>query len=320
MSNEEKIDRRRILKRTAAFGTASAVGLAGVNTASADEADVDVDSLLATAEVESIVRTIPGLKLRSDDATVLGNESVIVSIPANYGSLVVTDRENERTAAFYFEERVPALDVDWPEGTHARLQATADDSEPVFQRTATNEETHRYLVAIGKSDLRTDDVHVSVTPEADEIDVTHMDGDERVMNVIRARVPDGGAERVRGTLSAASETETGLQVIEHERYGTGRGADESDEVRAVPMIGCGGCGDDIAADVLYCLNQVKSCGLCTIGSPAPPVAVACWLIVCIGVSSADGVSAVLDDVNIPGCTNLAGCAADCFVEEWQDLW
>ncbi|WP_226040501.1 hypothetical protein [Natrinema sp. DC36] len=123
------------------------------------------------------MREIPGLELQSDDTTVLENESVIVLIPANYGSLFVTDSENGRTAAFYFEERVPALDADWPKGTHARLRATADDPEPLFQRTTTDEEMHRYLVSIGASDLRTDDVHMSVTPETDEIDVTHIYAD-----------------------------------------------------------------------------------------------------------------------------------------------
>lgn len=320
MSGNRRTNRREILKNTAAFGTASATGLVGVSTASANKATVDIDSLLARTEVESIVREIPGLELQSDDTTVLENESVIVLIPANYGSLVVTDSENGRTAAFYFEEGVPALDADWPKGTHARLRATADDPEPLFQRTTTDEEMHRYLVSIGASDLRTDDVHVSVTPETDEIDVTHINSDERVMNVIRAQIPDSNAEKARGTLSKASGSGPGAEIIERERYGTGRSADGSGGVQVASMGGCGGCGDDIALDVLYCLNQVKNCGLCTIGSPAPPVAVACWLIVCFGVSSADGVSAVLDDVNIPGCTNLAGCAVDCFIEEWKELW
>ncbi len=177
MSENGRTNRRELLKNTAAFGTASATGLVGVSTASANKATVDIDSLLARTEVESIVREIPGLELQSDDTTVLENESVIVLIPANYGSLFVTDSENGRTAAFYFEERVPALDADWPKGTHARLRATADDPEPLFQRTTTDEEMHRYLVSIGASDLRTDDVHMSVTPETDEIDVTHIYAD-----------------------------------------------------------------------------------------------------------------------------------------------
>lgn len=299
----------------AAIGSLSALGLSG--SASAVE-DVDADtvaSILASRQVRAIQQADPDLQLQPDGARALGRETdaeaaqvddsgqlsglIAVSIPANHGTLLVSDTGTHRQAVLYFEDYVADLDVDWPRKTEARLKATGD--EAVFQRTATRGEAARLLATIGRWDLlRSDDVIVGIEPETGEYAVTYLNEDEQQIEEIRASDAPGPGSDVTVT-NRSTYSADGSAPVQPESSETVVSAQSCD------------CNDE-AADLLYCVYQAQACLGCFIfGIPAPPVAAACIIFVCVGGTG----GILLTFIANLGCTDVdAGCVQDCAQSVW----
>ncbi|WP_135829938.1 hypothetical protein [Halorussus halobius] len=289
MDSDKSSSRRNILKGVAT-GSLAAVGLPGLASAVEDVDPEDVGSLMKSEQVRAIERADPKLKLQLNEAKALGSSDFAVMVPTNHGRLVVVDHDGGREAVLQFDQRVSAVDADWPEGTTGKLKATGD--EAVFQRTATSEESRQALEQLGETDLvGSDDVVVSLTPETGEHYVTRVDADAKEMETITAR--DTGS--------------SGMDLSVAERDVRSHGDD-------VSTAGCD-C-DDEAADLIYCVYQAGSCLSCFVGSPVPPVLAACIVFVCAGGTGGVPLTFVAD----LGCTDVdPSCVQNCAESAWEGL-
>lgn len=302
-SNNE-VRRRDVLRNTAALGTLSLTGQ--VAGASPGETDVDVEQVLRHRTVRKLKREVPGLELEADNATVYGGESLI-SVPANYGTLVVNvpgsvpdkksvNARKDVSATIQFDERVSGVTADWPRGTEARLTATTD--KVVFQRGATTEEKRRYIKMLGRPAFGSEDTKVTVVPEQDTVQFTHLHRDEDEFETVTAEVHSDGDN-------------TTLRVVDRETYPVGS---ESDDEASI----LGGCNpDDAAPNILYCVWDYADCVFCLGLSAAPPVMLACWIIVCLDGGLAFAVE-YLADIGCSAAYNDLRPCLEKIVDQYAD--
>lgn len=286
-SDTDDLNRRSVLKSTAALG---AVPFATQTVgASAAESSVDVEAALRQSSVRTLVGEIPGVEFDTENATVFGSEPSLVTVPANYGKLVVDAPSavvDEASASFYFDRHVPGVRPSWSVETAARLTTTNDGT--YFERAVTGREKRSILDALGHSGFSLDGTSVSVSPDRGRVSVTHVDRDDRVVKTVEAT----GSVTTDGSVSA-------LDVVSEATY------TESDVASDISTSA--GCDDETLFDIVYCIIDYSDCALCSLGSPAPPVLAACILIVCLD----GGLFLIVEKLADFGCSAAAKGGVEC---------
>lgn len=297
--------RRDVLRTTATLGFLSATGQ--VVGAVPGETSVSVDDTLRHRTVQTLLTEIPDVRLDTDRATVYGDESILV-VPANCGRLVTTvpvaardgqsgGADETVSASFYFDEWISGVDHGWVRGTTARLVAEGDST--TLQRTATTTEKRQFLSELGLTEFDPSETKVVVTPDRGSVRVLHRRTDERVIDWVTATERNDGA---------IGRRETGIRLQRTDEGAYDCGVSTAD-------LDCETDPESFASNVVYCIWDYSDCGLCAVASVAPPISVACWVIVCLdgGVSVA---AEILTDI---GCTAAAQDAClDAIIAEYGD--
>lgn len=320
MPREKEVNRRRVLRNISVASAVSVAGLTGTSSAAPNDKSkkVNVNKLLKTESVRALHGAVPGLRIRRSTASVVRSDLPVLSVEANYGTMVLSGTGSNQTLQFYFNEHVPQVDAPWPEETTGHMKVTSDGV--TFQRTPTKREREAYLEAMDKPELVAEDsVWLSLTPDTGEITVTHVDTSDRTVTFTHSQIVGQSA----GSVATADAANVDIVVTSEETRGSNAPSTD-DSTGLVTQSShddgvCEGCDDDVAADVLVCLSQVTTCAPCLAFASTGPVIVACIFIVCLGINSATGVAAFLEDVTIPGCTNLAGCIGAC-IGDWFDQY
>lgn len=320
MSSNDKYKRRQILEKGLTVSAVASLGFAGTIPASATGTSDDVEALLRSTEVKAIRRADSGLEIRTSEAVLIatgsgpGTKSVLrdrsgrpagMAVPTNHGTLTVVTLDGDQTAILDFDQQVPAFEADWPDGTTARLKAT--DEGAIFQRSATTKEANRILRGIERPDLvQSNNVEVSVAPEEDAFYILHVNDAAKELERIRGKRRDIGASRT----VEREEVETGrhrFQVFERETHSVG-----DDSVSLASTCDC----DKAMADVIFCVYQAVGCISCFIGSPVPPVLIACLILVCAGGTGGIFLSLLGNLGCLPPSSRVSeGCVTDCI-----DVW
>lgn len=300
--------RRDILRGSASAGIASTLGIGSIGTAAAQDPNLKIDEVLQHDKFRDFSSKIPGLELDAGEATSFGNEQTVLSIPTNYGKLLIVDVDQMREVLLFSEGRVPAADIDWPDGVAGCLRHV--DSTIELHRMATPVEKRQILSMAEIDANEAEDIYAKVVPSTGEIEITTFHTDDPRISTTSARlnqseysIRESGEVRIRAENVQFNQEDNQIGQAPNGGIGT-------------QIIGCRGCDENFAADILYCAQQAGRCATCWILSPAPPVGVACWYIVCLGGSASLFMELLVDF----GCTNLAACAYECLVSDWIDLW
>ncbi len=312
MSKEEigkEVRRRDVLKNTAALGALSLTGQ--VAGASPGETSVDVERVLRHRTVRKLKREVPGLELEPDSATVYGGES-LVAVPANYGILVVNvpgsvpekksvNAKKNVSASIQFDDWVSGVSPDWPRQSDARLTATAD--EVIFQRGATSQEKRRYIKMLGRSAFGSDDTKVSLIPEKDIIQFTHLHRDRDEFETVTAEIQEDDDDK--------DDTGPTLRIVDKETYPVGTDSDDGVSI-------LGGCNPgDAAPNIIYCVWDYADCVFCFGLSAALPVMLACWVIICLDGGLAFAVE-YLADIGCSAVVKDLGPCLEKIVDQYAD--
>ena len=305
-----KISRRSVVKNAAVLGALSAT--AHRVGASPTEKNVELDAVLSHPRVEELINGIPGLELHRENTTAYGTDGSVVVVPSNYGKLLATtpDSDAEVGASFYFDEWVQGVDDAWVQGTDAQLTAT--DDGPLLQRSVTDTERSRFLDAVDRSDFREENTNITVIPERGRVSFRRVDRDEREIGTVTAVSRDGFAgltqqQSATGTEHAGVE----LQVVDETTYTA------SDLVPDSEFSTAAECDDSIIMDIFLCASDYADCGICLGASFAPPVSIACWVILCLD----GGLSLAVDYLTDWGCFEAGEGIYECLkdvVDEYGD--
>lgn len=297
--------RRDVLKGTATLGLLSATGQ--VVGAAPSNTSVNVGQALGNRTVQALLAEIPGVRLKRNQATVYGDESLL-AVPANYGTLITTvpdfargsrsgEGRGDVSATFYFDRWVSGVDGGWTRGTAAQLSASGETT--VLQRTATKEEKLRFLSELNLSHFNPKETRVTVTPDHGSVRIMHRRTDRRVIEWVTAREQSEGEIRRQDEDAQIQRTDSGV-------YGGGVSTEGVD------------CEKDLegfASNILYCIWDYSDCAFCAVASVAPPVSVACWIVVCLDA----GVSVAAELLADIGCAAAAQDAClDAIVKEYAD--
>ncbi|WP_136686731.1 hypothetical protein [Halorhabdus amylolytica] len=323
MKSNNNFSRRELLEKGIATSALAALGFVGAVPASASEDSDEIKPLLESMEVKAIKRVDPSLECRPDDAVLIatGEDPSSASvqqdtsghpagaaIPTNHGTLTVVTTGGEHTAILDFDERVPEVEIDWPEGTTARLKS--NENETTFQRSATKKETHRILRKISRNDLATaDNVEVSIAPKEQEFYIHHMNAEDHEIERIRGHDPSIGKAHGRDNKGQRTQkpVQGGFQVLEEKTFAAG-----NDQISTASSCDC----DKAMADLIFCVYQAGGCFTCFLGSPVPPVLVACLILVCAGGTGGVMLSFFGNLGCVPPSSRVSkGCLTDC-VDEW----
>ena len=294
-----EMNRRGVLRNAAALGALPAASQ--IVGAAPDETSVDVSAVVSHPDVRAVLQEAPKVQLREQQATVFSNESV-VRIPANFGKLVAIipssspSASEDVQAAFYFDRWMPGVRDSWSKGSPARLTTT--DTGVAFQQAVTEDaEKDRLLSAIDRSEYDTAETKIVRDEDRGVVEFGYRDTTTREIRQLTAE------KRAGASTQDTSDSE--LVVVEETTYGT-----ESSGVSKQAE-----CSDQIAADLLYCIWDYADCVFCWTASVAPPVALACWIIVCLD----GGLSLALEYLTDFGCASGAARVYDC-LQEWVDQY
>lgn len=333
MDSNDGYNRREIIEKGITATALGSLGFAGTVPASAADAADEVETLLDSKEVKAIERADPELEIRTDEAVLIASgdgprsRRVVrdrsghpagVTVPTNHGELTVVTLDGDRTALLDFDERVPEVESDWPDGTTGRLKATGDVA--TFQRTATPDETDRILAGIRRPDLtESSSVEISVAPGKGEFYVLHVNESDTEVERLRGRILSPGASEPPGPEQADPEGRGEYRIIEAQTHavGDGSGSLPTRSAGDTPVLLETLCDCDKAmADVIFCVYQAAGCLSCFIGSPAPPVLIACLILVCAGGTGGVFLSLLGNLGCLPPSDRVTrGCVSDCI-----DVW
>ncbi|WP_396612149.1 hypothetical protein ACH9L7_02355 [Haloferax sp. S1W] len=315
-------NRRSVLKNMAVLGALSAA--APRVGASPDDKNIKLGSVLSSPKVKRVKKAIPGLKLDRQNAAVFGKDGSLIVIPANYGKLLATT-DNE-AASFYFDEWVAGVDKNWPQEAEARLTAEGDGL--LFQRGATDSEKRQFISAINRSEYDEKRTNVMVTPGRGEITFTHANHEEREVETLTAVTQQGFTESIQTqSVTEKGDTEEELTVVDRSTFtasdltqtdstSSGQTATTSGAtIQAAPP----GCHADAILDLVLCVTDYADCSFCFLASTLTgPVAVACWIIVCLD----GGLSFAMEYLTDWGCYAFGEEVYDCLryiVDEYGHL-
>nr|WP_152417735.1 hypothetical protein [Haloferax larsenii] len=320
-NKDGNINRRNMLKSVAVFGALSAAAPQVGATPSSKE--INLDRVLNNPKVKTVTKNIPGLELDRQNATAFGKNGETIVIPANYGKLLTTT--NNEAASFYFDEWVEGIHKDWPQGTEARL--AAEDGGLLFQRGATDTEKEEFIAAINRSEFDQKRTNVIVTPEREEVKFTHANHKKREIEVLTAVTQQEFTKSTQAqSVSEKGDTGVELTVVDR-RTSTASDFKQMDtassgiisasnvSTQAAPP----GCNADALLDLALCITDYADCGYCFLASTLTgPVAVACWLIVCLD----GGFSFAMEYLTDWGCYAFGEETYDCLryvVDEYGHL-
>lgn len=313
---KSKTSRREVIRNTVILSsiTATAPRVGATST----EVSSELDTVLSSQNVERMLEVLPGVKLKREYSRTFGKRSSIVTIPSNYGKLVakipaarshVDSSQNDVVAAFYFDKQPSNTGIAWPNGTEARL--TSRSGRLLLQRTATTEEKGRYLSAIDQAGYREDNTRVSLVPQRDKVYFTHRDEEQRAIEKVTAVDTNSSEVLAQHNTSRNTHEVPDLKILD-------KSVHNSSMSMGPAAHSSGGCDpENIAGDILWCISNYSDCGLCTLGSPAPPVAVACWIIICFDGGVAVAAEFLVDIGCLDGAMDIVDCLQE-FVDEYAD--
>ncbi|QIB76096.1 hypothetical protein G3I44_18560 [Halogeometricum borinquense] len=291
--------------------------------AAASKRDLDLGIFLENEKVNSIRNAIPNLELNREDATVYGSSDSIVAVPSNYGKLISaipnanssSDLEDsDISASFYFDEWVPTVSDTWEKGTKGRLVAT--DNGLLFQRGTTPTEKSSLLQAIDRPYFNDNNTKVAVAPEEGRVFFSHKNrGDsssatdesasvksaetntkqsQKRIESVTAIGGDDLDEILGPQTKSESSKEINLKTKKHTTHAIS-GPQLSSQISA-KSTGSG----QVGANLLYCIWDYIDCVFCLTASVAPPVSIACWIIVCLD----GGLALAMEYITDFGCKTL----------------
>jgi hypothetical protein len=282
--------------------------------ATPQEVSVDIDQVLESDRIRRLKTRVPRLRFRPEEARVIGGSEGVVAIPANHGTALTYVKNNTEVVSFLFDEYVRGVDVDWVEGTEARLRVTADGTTLI--RGATEEETETFLSSIDVKDIDRENAEAAVQPQTGEVTITHADGKERrydrivaeptedAWDQVPAKSKGDGEGKNKGKAKGLRAAKVDLEVTDHhtEQFSGESGGFTTQS----------GCDQD---DVVFCVVEAIACIPCAAAVASGPLLAACIIFVCLGFPAVP-IATALADI---GCTNIAGCAAAEVVDIASDL-
>lgn len=292
--SESGMNRRSVLRSAAALGALPAAGT--VVGAAPEETSVDVDAVVNHPDVQELLAAAPKVQLQEQRATVYGNESV-VAVPANFGKLVVglpsdgATTADELGASFYFDKWVPGVNDSWQTGQSAQL-TTMDDGVS-FRRQVGDGRKQEILQGLGRTEYDLAETRVAEDPDRGVVSLGYRNTEDRQITLLTAET---------GPTAQGS----GMAVVEETTYDV----DGSDGVSTQAE-----CSDQLAVDILYCLWDYADCVFCFGIGYTGPVAIACWIIVCLD----GGLSLALEYLTDFGCVTGASRIYDC-LQDWVDQY
>ena len=303
-TTSSNVSRRSILRNTATLGALSA---AVPQVSAQSEAEIDVDSLLQQSSVADLLNTVPDIELDRKRVTFFGSDGSVATVPTNYGKLVLSAPDSmtgassgEGEASLYFDQWVEDLDKNWKKGTEARLTTT--DNGSLLQRGVTSDEATTLLAEINREEFTEENTHIAVTPEKGRLSFTHVDKKEKVVKSVEA-VEKTGSSSTLPSLDESTSSSKSLRIVEEETY---TGSTEGSEPGLSPQSQSG-CGE-VLFNAGLCVIDFADCGLCFTTSPAPPVALACYVIVCLD----GGLNPLLQALTDFGCLEAVKNIEPCY--------
>lgn len=181
----------------------------------------------------------------------------------------------------------------------------------------TDTENRHLLEELNRSDLRTDNTSATLVPERGHVYFKHADQENRQFETFTA-VGGAGFEG-RPNHQVSSRQSLSLRDLKTVGQSTYAPSDFTPDSQLSTNAECD--GGKITGDILFCVMNYADCALCTLGSPAPPVYAACWVIICLD----GGVSAAAEVLLDFGCLSGFGRSGACienvlgnFVNEYGD--